>query len=273
MFLPKLQQFSLAFILIFTAVPAATRPASASSDLLMKHIEDYERTGDLEYLCLAYGENKKRLSLNGNDPQANLIEAHIRDEGLHYDFDSIGGFRSPPTEVLVGNCPYGRNFNDIAPHPSTIMPDTYYSQPLVYYLEQARKGGFVHPEFFSFYVRVLLDINDSAKAVEITQLGIKNAPRDSNPDSIAELYFQLGIANTRLMEQATQSMSSSRTPLIDIPLIGDIGGLRRDSVDDVTFYYGKAKQAIEQSLKLREHDDVRDYLQYLEQQAEVLGVS
>ena len=271
MFLRKLQQFGFAFLLALM-LPARTVSAS-TDDRVQVYVDKYLETGDLEALCFAYFENRKILSLNPDDPQGNLREASFRIEGLNYDFDSIGGFSSPQVNELIGDCPVS-NFNDIAPHPSTIVPDTYYNQPIRYYLEQTLKGGIDHPEFFILYARFLLDINDAAKAIEITELGIKKAPKGSSAaDSVAELYFQNGIANTRLMEQATQSMSSSRTPLVNIPLIGNIGGLRRNSVDDVTYYYRKAKQATEQSLKLREHSEVRELLRELEQRAQVLGIS
>ena len=261
-------------IVLASVLPARVGNA-ASYDRVKSHLDRYIDTGSFESLCFAFGENRKLLSKDSHDPQANLNEAYMRYEGFNLDFESIGGFSSPPVTDLVGNCPYGQTFSQIVPPPFSVLGTPInYQASILYNLEQAANGGMSHPEFFSFYALILLETNDIARAAEITEMGIKQAPRRSSDGSIAELYFQSGIANTRLMEEAAQSMSSPQTPLIDIPLIGEIGGnFGRQSVDDMTRYYRQAKQAIEQSLELREHSEVRDYLQYLEQKAEALGIS
>ncbi len=264
----------LSIAIILAPVLSARAGNAASYDLVRSHIDSFVETGSLESLCYAFGENRKLLSENSHDPQANLNEAYMRYEGINFDFASIGGVSSPQITELVGNCPYGQSFSEIVRHPFSFVSETYYHLPLLYNLEQAEKGGVRPPEFYSFYARILLETNDIAKAAEITAKGIQKAPRGSSADSIAELYFQSGIANTRLMENATQSMSSSRTPMIDLPLIGAIGGeIGRQSVDDMTRYYREAKKALEQSLKLRDSSEVRDYLQNLEQKAQALGIS
>ena len=265
-------------LLTIAIVSASVLPArvgnAASYDRVKSHLDRYIDTGSLESLCFAFGENRKLLSKDSHDPQANLNEAYMRYEGYNFNSENSGDMFSPQAIDLVGNCPYGQSFSQIVPPAFNLTPDTYYHLPLLYNLDQAANGGINHPEFFSFYARFLLETNDIARAAEITEMGITKAPRGSSAESIAELYFQSCIANTKLMEQAAQSMSSPQTPLIDIPLIGEIGGkFGRQSVDDMTRYYRQAKQAIEQSLELREHSDVRDYLQYLEQKAEALGIS
>ena len=260
-------------IILASVLPARVGNA-ASYNRVKSHLDEYIDTGSLESLCFAFGENRKLLSQDSHDPQASLNEAYIRYEAYNIDDLNIVGVFSPPIEDLVGNCPYGQSFDQIIFDALNLTRDISYHLPILYNLEQAANGGISHPEFFSFYARFLLETNDIARAAKITEMGITKAPRGSSAESIAELYFQSGIANTRLMEEAAQSMSSPQTPLLNFPIIGEIGGnFGRQSVNDMTRYYRQAKKAIEKSLELRENGDVRDYLQYLEQKAEALGIS
>lgn len=272
--LSKLQRLGISFTsLLFFASSVHAGTPSSYYERVVSNIQEFEQTGSLERLCYAFGENRRIISEQPNDPLANWYEAIIRYHSLSTDISGGSAFGESVTQY-VEDCPYAQSFDQIVPTGGVVPLDDYHRRQIYFNLEQAAKGGIVHPAFFALYTHIYLEDGNYSAAVETAETGIRKAPQDSDSGNLADLYKQAGIANAELMHQAAQSMSSPQQPIVNLPFIGSIGGtLGRESVDDMTRYYRKAKDALEKSLELREDSSVRDFLYRLEQKAQALGIS